>query len=183
MRMRVAVLPRWRGLRCASFAFISLILLQGVTSFTALQPRYNAMWFVSPRTSLSIRRPPLKTDNARIHWLLEGSKTGNDAVIYNDDAFGLVFLFSSFAAKDLEFAGTFLVLSAVAAAGTNTGVWNKNADPRIPAAVAAAALCLRPFVAILVTHSVGGLEFPPLPDLGLTLASAVWGFNNWKNEQ
>lgn len=97
---------------------------------------------------------------------------------YGDDAFGLVFLGSSFAAQDSAFAGTFLVLSAMAATATNLKYLPQ--DPSIPGAVAAVALMLQPLVALGVTHTADTLALPSAIDWGVTLISVAWAFWNWQ---
>jgi hypothetical protein len=86
------------------------------------------------------------------------------------------------AAQDFEFSGTFLTLSAAAATATNLGVWNQKADPRVPAAVAVVALILKPLVA-LALHDDQGLQFPPMEDVGLTVASCLWALLNFQKEK
>ena len=89
---------------------------------------------------------------------------------YNDDPFGLLFLAGG--SQDVDFAGTFLVLSAIAAI-------TKQNDDRAPAAVASMSLLISPVVSSL--RQTGSLEniSPPIPiEIGLCAISAIWAFVN-----
>ncbi|EJK62436.1 hypothetical protein THAOC_16955 [Thalassiosira oceanica] len=99
---------------------------------------------------------------------------------YNDDGFGLVFLGVAAFEKDVEFCATFGILSAIAAAGTNTRNFEK--DERAPAAVALATLVLTPFVSAVTRGTgLGAINIvPPAPtEIGLCAVSAAWAFVNW----
>jgi hypothetical protein len=101
---------------------------------------------------------------------------------YNDDAFGLVFLSGGLLTKDADFAGTFLILSAIAAASTSAGV--VKTDTRLPGAVAVLTILISPIVASL--RATGSLESlaPPDPiEIGLCTVSFIWAFVIWLREK
>ncbi|CAB9526866.1 expressed unknown protein [Seminavis robusta] len=172
-------------------ALLMLLMLQGSAGFVVPRVsscRVGSRAVLAPTTPSPIARQVPVVESRGSLLAARGSKqeqsdTTDVRGVYNDDAFGLVFLWSSFAGKDGEFAGTFLVLSAIAATATTVGLFNQESDPRIPGAVAVVALLLRPFVAILVTQSASGLELPPTIDVAVTVASVVWGFVNWQKQQ
>ena len=98
---------------------------------------------------------------------------------YNDDAFGFIFITGGVLSKDLDFCGTFLVLSALAAIGTSVGVL--KADERIPGIVAFATLLVSPFVISL--RSGNGIS-PPIPiEILLCLISFIWSLIKFKQQQ
>ena len=114
----------------------------------------------------------------------DGDIDGGGAAYYNDDAFGLIFLSASLVIRDFSFAGSFMLLSAVAAATvSNANVANiKNFQPLLPGVVAFAALAtskIEPFAA--VAQRVGGDFVVPLDERGSQLElivcsiSLVWG--------
>ena len=111
---------------------------------------------------------------------------------YNDDAFGLVFLVGGFASQDINFSGTFLVLSAIAAIATSNGGLFKF-DSRIPGVVAMMTLLVSPIVSSirLTAGSSGGagagagsifdnIQAPIPVEIGLCCFSLVVGFYQWK---
>ncbi|KAL7492317.1 hypothetical protein ACHAWT_001500 [Skeletonema menzelii] len=101
---------------------------------------------------------------------------------YNDDAFGLIFLSGGILAKDVDFSGTFLVLSAVAATCTTTGTI--KFDERIPAAVAFMTLLISPIESSLrLSGSLGSVSPPSLVELGLCMVSASWAFVKWSRQE
>ena len=61
----------------------------------------------------TLQRSEKRSMNSYTNWLL-----------YNDEAFGPMFLGLSFMARDSELAGVFLMFSAIAAAATNKGISN-----------------------------------------------------------
>ena len=98
-------------------------------------------------------------------------KSPDEENSYNDDAFGLLFLAGG--SQDVDFGGTFLVLSAIFAI-------TKQNDDRAPAAVAFMSLLISPVVSSL--RQTGSLEniSPPIPiEVGLCTISAIWAFVNW----
>jgi len=117
----------------------------------------------------------------------ESEQTKFMTAYYNDDAFGLVFLGGSLASQDAAFAGTFLTLSALAAATTTAGIWNKENDPRVPGGVAILALLLSRVVAIVLSLPEPESSFSDLPPFAIQTVvctlSLVWSFFNWKNAQ
>jgi hypothetical protein len=101
---------------------------------------------------------------------------------YNDDAFGLIFLIGGAASQDVDFAFTFLLLSAVAALGTSRGVVTN--DPRVPGLVAISTLLVSPVVSSLrLTGSFDSISAPVPVEIGLCCVSMVVGLYNWKKEQ
>lgn len=109
---------------------------------------------------------------------------GGGAAYYNDDAFGLIFLSASLVIRDLSFAGSFMLLSGIAAATvSNANVANiKKFQPLLPGIVAFAALAtskIDPFVA--AAQRLGGDFVVPLDERGSQLElivcsiSLVWG--------
>ena len=113
-----------------------------------------------------------------------GDIDGRSATYYNDDAFGLIFLSASLVIRDFSFAGSFMLLSAVAAATvSNANVANiKKFQPLLPGIVAFAALAtskIEPFAA--AAQRVGGDFVVPLDERGSQLElivcsiSLVWG--------
>lgn len=114
----------------------------------------------------------------------DGDIDGRDATYYNDDAFGLVFLSASLVSRDFSFAGSFMLLSSIAAATVNnTSVANiKKFQPVLPGIVAFAALVaskIEPFAA--AAQLLGGDFVVPLDERGSQLQlivcsiSLVWG--------
>ena len=106
----------------------------------------------------------------------------NDDQSYNDDAFGLIFLSGGILAKNADFSGTFLALSAVAATCTTVGVI--KADERIPAAVAIMTLFISPIESSLrLTGSLESVSPPSLVEIGLCSVSAAWAFLKWSRQE
>jgi hypothetical protein len=161
------------------FILSGLLLCQAAASFVI--PKRNTQ--SSPKISLALFDSKVNankdTTTGSSSMTNANSRPGISG--YGDDAFGLVFLGSSFAAQDSAFAGTFVVLSAIAATATNMKYLDQ--DPRIPGAVAAAALILQPFVALGVTQTTDSLALPPAVDVGVTLISVAWAFWNWQKEK
>jgi hypothetical protein len=94
---------------------------------------------------------------------------------YNDDAFGFVLLAGGALSQDIDFEGSFLVVSAIAAVSTSAGIIKP--DSRYPAAVSIITLLISPVVASL---RMGGAISPPIPvELGVCAISVVWAFYNW----
>lgn len=101
---------------------------------------------------------------------------------YNDDAFGLIFLSGGILAKDVDFSGTFLVLSALAATCTTVGTI--KVDERIPAAVAFMTLLIAPIEASLrLSGSLGSVAPPSLVEVGLCTVSTSWAFVKWSRQE
>lgn len=107
---------------------------------------------------------------------------------YNDDAFGLVLLGSLFAGHDSLFASTFVGVSAVAATATNLG-YLPSQDARVPGAVAAVNLAISTLLKLTlfpIDHHTAASDTVPSEEwveVGLTIASIVWSFTNWKISQ
>lgn len=93
--------------------------------------------------------------------------------VYNDDAFGLVFLSSFFVAKDYTFSACFGALSMIAFVFVQfRGV---PFNPILPGAVALASLLLKSIIGNVVTDVIP--EDTALPvELGASVVSLVWGF-------
>lgn len=105
-------------------------------------------------------------------------KSPDEGNSYNDDAFGLVFLTGGVLSQDVDFVGTFLTLSAIAAIGTNAGFIEK--DDRAPAAVALLTLLITPVASsVRQTGSLESMTPPMAIEIGLCTASAIWAFVNW----
>ena len=101
---------------------------------------------------------------------------------YNDDAFGLIFLSGGILARDVDFSGTFLVLSAVAATCITIGTI--KFDERIPAAVAFMTLLISPIESSLrLSGSMGSISPPSLVEIGLCTVSAIWAFAKWSRKE
>lgn len=99
---------------------------------------------------------------------------------YNDDAFGLIFLTGGILTKDVDFVGTFLVLSSVAAICTSAEIVQ---DTRLPGVVAVVSLIISPVVASLrATGSLTSLAAPDPIAIGLCTISCVWAFYIWSRE-
>ena len=110
-----------------------------------------------------------------------GYKSPDEQNNYNDDAFGLVFLASAFEGR-IDFAGIFLVLSAIGAISTSSGILEK--DDRLPGVVACITLLLSPIVSSLrLTGSFDNMSLPTTVEIGLVLISTVWSFVNWKKKE
>ena len=75
-----------------------------------------------------------KDNSATVALLSNGSDNTNGNNDYNDDAFGFVLLIGYLVTQDAIFAGTFLVLSALAATATRSG--SLPATSVVPSAVA-----------------------------------------------
>ena len=100
---------------------------------------------------------------------------------YNDDAFGLVFLTGGVILQDIDFAGTFLAVSAIVAGSTYA---LRRYDARLPGVVALATLTLSPLVSSL--RSTGNLDHfssPNAIEIGLCLISFCIALFNWKRLQ
>ena len=100
---------------------------------------------------------------------------------YNDDAFGLVFLAGGFMSNDIDFAGTFLSVSAIAATSTYGGIL--SADARMPGVVALSTLLISPIIASL--RSSGGLDnmHTPVPiEIALCTVSFLVSIFNWRRQ-
>lgn len=100
---------------------------------------------------------------------------------YNDDAFGLVFLTGGVILRDIDFAGTFLAISAIVAASTYA--FRRN-DARLPGVVALSTLTLSPLVSSL--RSTGNLDHISSPnaiEISLCLFSLSIALLNWKRSQ
>mmetsp|Transcript_6993 Transcript_6993/g.10200 ORF Transcript_6993/g.10200 Transcript_6993/m.10200 type:complete len:169 (-) Transcript_6993:75-581(-) len=116
----------------------------------------------------------------RSDFSLQNSPSNGDQG-YNDDAFGLIFLSGGILAKDVDFSGTFLVLSAIAATCTTIGTI--KFDERIPAAVAFMTLLISPIESSLrLSGSLGSVAPPSLVELGLCTVSAAWAFVKWSKQ-
>ena len=117
----------------------------------------------------------------RMTTLQMGYKSPDEQNNYNDDAFGLVFLASAFEGS-ADFAGTFLVLSAIGAISTSSGILQK--DDRLPGAVAVFTLLLSPIVSSLrLTGSLDTMSLPTTVEIGLVFISTVWSFVNWQKQE
>ena len=146
--------------------------------------------FCSPSTSFSapislthrsVKATTYHVQNQEKHLnrdLSRKSSPNNDYQGYNDDAFGLIFLSGGILAKDADFSGTFLVLSALAATFTTAG--KIKFDERIPAVVAFATLLIAPFESSLrLSGSLLTVTPPSLVEIGLCTVSALWAYLKW----
>ena len=99
---------------------------------------------------------------------------------YNDDAFGLVFLIGGFASQNVDFAGTFLLLSAMTAIETSRGTLGN--DARIPGLVAITSLILAPIITSLrISGSLDMVEIhAPVELLGVCFVSMAVGIYKQK---
>lgn len=144
----------------------------------------NAMICACRATAFATTAPSRRAARrpARAAPLRANYKSPDEENNYNDDAFGLVLLTGGVLSQDVDFAATFLALSAAAAVATRAGALAK--DERAPAAVALLTLLAAPAVtALRATGSLGAVA-PPLPvEAALCAASAVWAFANWWREQ
>ena len=103
-------------------------------------------------------------------------KSPDEANSYNDDAFGLLFVVGGY--NDVDFGATFLVVSAIAAIGTNTKYLQK--DERLPAGVAMLTLLASPIVSSLrETGSLDSIVPPSSLELGLCVVSSLWALISW----
>ena len=122
-----------------------------------------------------------RSRSGTITTLQMGYKSPDEKNNYNDDAFGLVFLASAFEGN-VDFAGTFLVLSAIGAISTSSGFLIK--DDRLPGAVAVFTLLLSPIISsIRLTGSLDNISLPTTVEFGLVIISVLWSFTNWKKQQ
>lgn len=99
---------------------------------------------------------------------------------YKDDAFGLVFLTGRFFSQDLDFVGSFFILSSIAAVATTNGFVDK--DDRAPAAVALITLLKAPAVSSMrQTGNLDNILLPLLIEIGVCTiqVSSIWLFVNW----
>ena len=99
---------------------------------------------------------------------------------YNDDAFGLIFLSASFVIRDLSFAASFLILTAMVS--TSVSARLLTFQPVIPGIVAFTALALSKFEPFAIAAQTFGGDFAlPLDDSGnmfeisICTISFVWG--------
>ena len=119
--------------------------------------------------------------SSRMTTLQMGYKSPDEQNNYNDDAFGLVFLASAFGGH-VDFAVTFLVLSAIGAISTSSSILQK--DDRLPGAVAVFTLMLSPIVSSLrLTGSFDNMSLPTTVEFILVTISAIWSFINWKQQE
>lgn len=101
---------------------------------------------------------------------------------YNDDAFGLVFLIGGFAYQDVDFALTFLSLSALAAIGTSKGTLDN--DARIPGVVAITSLIVSKIVMSLrISGSLDMIQIPSSLETSVCLISMAVGIYKWNQGQ
>eukprot|EP00980_Cylindrotheca_fusiformis_P019699 scaffold6877_cov56-Cylindrotheca_fusiformis.AAC.3 len=114
------------------------------------------------------------------------SPTTKQMIGYNDDAFGLVFLSGGILTQSVDFSGTFLVLSAIAAITTSIGIVPQD-DARVPGVVAMITLLVYPIVAHLRMSSSSStteslMMIAPTPDpvaFGLCTISLLWSLFTW----
>lgn len=152
----------------------------GVTPVQSLQ-RNEAKYQVrsTHRKTSTIRYE--RRRSGTITTLQMGYKSPDEQNNYNDDAFGLVFLASAFDGH-VDFAGTFLVLSAIGAISTSSGILEK--DDRLPGVVACITLLLSPIVSSLrLTRSFDNISLPTTVEFGLVTISVLWSFINWKQQE
>ena len=101
------------------------------------------------------------------------SSSSTPAVLYNDDAFGLVFLSSLFVAKDYTFAAIFASLSFLAVIMIQfAGV---KFTPLAPGFVAAVSLVITTIVGNVVTDVMPEDIAVPV-EVAASAVSLVWGF-------
>lgn len=125
---------------------------------------------------------PQQFNLIRSDFSLQNSPSNDGDQGYNDDAFGLIFLSGGILAKDVDFSGTFLALSAIAATCTTVGTI--KFDERIPAAVALMTLLISPFESSLrLFGSLGSIAPPSLVELALCTVSATWAFVKWSKQE
>jgi hypothetical protein len=102
---------------------------------------------------------------------------------YSDDCFGLIFLSGALALGDAVFAGTFLILSTIAAISVKTRTLQKG-DTQLPAAVAGLTLLATPLATLSlgesgIYSSLPQIDQAPLVEIGLCSFSMIYGFF-WK---
>jgi hypothetical protein len=156
--------------RIALFAFISLIIIEQYS-----RPVHA---FIPNRATKQNRQLKLFVKNIPPKQPAEKEK---ELERYNDDAFGLVFLAGGFISKDVDFAGTFLSVSAIAATSTYGGIL--SADARMPGIVALSTLLISPIIASL--RSSGGLDnmHAPVPiEIVLCTVSFLVSIFNWRRQ-
>ena len=111
-------------------------------------------------------------------------KEGNndaEALLYNDDAFGLVFLSSVLVAHDPIFSSVFLFVSAIVAAITNVGAENKAQSARVvnllPGLVAIASLTIQAILLSPQNQNLHERLLQMLSEIGLDLGGAPLSTN------
>lgn len=155
-----------------SVLLLLLSLFSAVASFSSYYPHRRA----------AIPHQFQKRFYIKSDFSLQSSSPSNDDQGYNDDAFGLIFLTGGILAKDVDFSGTFLVLSALAA--TCTAVGTIKFDERIPAAVAFMTLLITPIeTSLRLSGSFGIMSPPSLVEIGLCTVSAAWAFVRWSRQE
>ena len=174
----------YKSISTALLLLIMTYAISGVSAFLSTTSRLHSSCVLSVNVAQHILTPcqPRKNDvlpsmpfscstetETALH--MNNYKSPDEENSYNDDAFGLLFLAGG--SQDVDFGGTFLVLSAIAAI-------TKQNDDRAPAAVASMSLLISPVVSSL--RQTGSLEniSPPIPiEIGLCAISAIWAFVNW----
>jgi len=151
---------------------LGVILFSSVASFSpSFPPSHRGVAVAVPQ-----QFKPIRSD-----FSLQNSPSNGDQG-YNDDAFGLIFLSGGILAKDVDFSGTFLVLSAIAATCTTIGTI--KFDERIPGAIAFMTLLISPIESSLrLSGSLGSIAPPSLVELGLCTVSATWAFVKWSKQE
>jgi len=153
----------------------------GVTPVQSLQRNEAKYQVRSTHRKTSTIRYERRRRSGTITTLQMGYKSPDEQNNYNDDAFGLVFLASAFDGH-VDFAGTFLVLSAIGAISTSSGILEK--DDRLPGVVACITLLLSPIVSSLrLTRSFDNISLPTTVEFGLVTISVLWSFINWKQQE
>ena len=111
-------------------------------------------------------------------------KEGNndaEALLYNDDAFGLVFLSSVLVAHDPIFSSIFLSVSAIVAAITNVGAENKAQSARVvnllPGMVALASFSIQAILLSPQNQNLHERLLQMLSEIGLDLGGAPLSTN------
>lgn len=102
----------------------------------------------------------------------ENDSSDRTEVVYNDDAFGLIFLSSFFVAKDYTFAACFGALSFLAVILVQFGGFRFN--PLLPGLVAISSFIVTSIVGNVVTDAVPEDAAIPV-ELGATAVSLIWG--------
>ncbi len=162
------------------FVGVQLLLLVALL-FSSVSSFAPTLFSPSHRGVAVAAAVPQQFKLIRSDFSLQNSSSNGDQG-YNDDAFGLIFLSGGILAKDVDFSGTFLVLSAIAATCTTIG--KIKFDERIPAAVAFMTLLISPIESSLrLSGSLGSIVPPSLVELGLCTVSAAWAFAKWSKEE
>lgn len=143
-----------------------------------LSPRVVTFHSGSSRIPRRHLPPPTHMLSLMLSTPLQAQNDNNNdnsspSVLYNDDAFGLVFLSSFFVAKDYTFSAIFASLSFLAVILVQFG--GVKFSPLIPGFVAIISLIVTSLVGNVVTDVIP--EEIALPvELAACAISLVWGF-------